>query len=250
MIALAIGILGFVKAIRGNKSSQIIAVFALVNWGVGLSGLPQLGANVNYFLPGLAGCALLLPFAIDMVAENLNWKLTLAAVILTLVWGMYSQIDGARYLLSTHFARATRPYAALAGFKLLSDQPVFPVHGRDPDFLDPYTAHELELAHNLDATPIVQQAQRGDYDLVILTGTGSWHVMSSFRGISFISPAIVEALNEHYSVLCSTITSVVLQPRKREVGASPDVLGSVLGRPCGLGAHGRNPELILAPDAR
>jgi hypothetical protein len=250
LVPILIGAIGFAQAIRGDIASQMIAAFALANWVVGLSGLPQLGSDVNYFLPGLAGCALLLPFAVEMIRKNLRWKVAYALIIVGLVWTTTTEVGLALWALAPNLQQSESPYVVLAPFKILSDRSIFTLHGRDPDLLDPYTAHELELGRHWDSSPIIEEVRRGDYDLVILAGSENWHVISHYRGVSYFSPVLVRAINENYSVLCSTLSSAVLMPRGREVEATPAMLGLVLGAPCGVGSHGRAPNLTVALDAQ
>jgi len=249
LVPVLIGGIGFTQAIRGDTASQIVAAFALTNWIVGFSGLPQLGSNVNYFLPGLAGCALLLPFAVEMIRRKSNGKLMFALIILVLVWTMSKQFGRPSWAFSAHSKQPERPYSTLAPFKILSDRSIYTLHGRDPDLLDPYTAHELELGRHWDSSPIGESIRRGDYDLIILAG-GNWHVIGSWRGVSYFDPALVQAINDNYSVLCSTLSAAVLMPREREVEATPAMLGPVLGQPCGMGLHGHAPNLTMTPGTR
>ena len=94
LVPILIGGIGFTQAIRGNTESRIVAAFAITNWIVGFSGLPQLGSNVNYFLPGLAGCALLLPFAVETIRKNSHGKVVVfALIILGLLWTMSKEVD-------------------------------------------------------------------------------------------------------------------------------------------------------------
>lgn len=245
-----IGGIGFAEAIRGDTASQMIASFALANWVVGLSGLPQIGADTNYFLPGLAGCALLLPFAIQMIRKVFRMKVAFVLIIVWLLWATSKEENRTGWVLSAHFQQSEISYAGLAPLKILSDRPVFTVHGRDPDLLDPFTSHELELAQNWDSSPIVENVRGGDYDLIILAGSRNPHLVSQFRGIAYFSPTLVKAINENYSVLCSTMSSAVLKPRVRDVEVTPAILGLALGEPCGVGKHGRSPDLRLPPDTR
>jgi hypothetical protein len=250
LVAVVIGGIGFAEAARGDTTSQIIAAFGLTNWVVGLSGLPQMGSNINYFLPGLAGCALLLPFAIEIIRRNSRWKGTLILIILGLLWTMSEGVERIGWVLTVRVKQPERPYTTLASLKILSEDPVFAARGRDPDFLDPFTAHNLELARHWDSSPIVENVRRGDYDLVILAGRERWRDIIEFRGVAFFGPALVQAINENYSVLCSTLYTAVLMPRGREVDATPAMLGRVLGQPCDMGLHGRTPDLTIPSGAR
>ena len=71
-VPLAIGVTGFISAMKGNEKAKMIASFALINLCAGLATIPQVGGDVNYFLPALAGCSLLLPFAIRAVTEQME----------------------------------------------------------------------------------------------------------------------------------------------------------------------------------
>jgi hypothetical protein len=249
-VPIVIGALGLAQAIRAaDRASQMIAAFAVATWLVGFSGLPQLGSDVNYFLPGLAGCALLLPFAIQMI-RPLHSKAYLAAIVLVLLWMTSQEVDRVRWVFSGASQPAERSYLPLEPFKILSDRPIFAVHGRDPDLLDPFTSHNLELAGHWDASPSIENVRHGAYDLIVLAGSGNWHVISNYRGVAYFNPVFVQAMNENYRVLCSTMTSAVLEPRGREVPITPAALGPALGQPCGIGLHGRVPDLIFPPNVR
>jgi hypothetical protein len=248
IVPIAIGAIGFAQAVRtADSRSLIVAAFAVANWLVGFSGLPQLGANINYFLPGLAACALLLPYAMQMIGKNVHSKAYLAVIVLVLLFTIPQEAELASWAFSAALQPAERNYLPLGSLRILSDRPIFTVHGRDPDLLDPFTAHELELARHWDPSPIVENIEGGGYDLVVLE---QWHLVSNFRGVAFFSPAIVKAINENYRVLCSTLTSAVLEPNVREVAITAATLGPALGQPCGMGLHGRPPNLIIPPGVR
>jgi len=76
------------------------------------------------------------------------------------------------------------------------------------------------------------------------------HTIPVFRGISYFSPDEVEIMNEKYEVLCSTMESMVLKPRWREVAATPQMFSQLFDRPCGTGFRRVPLHLKLAPDAR
>jgi hypothetical protein len=251
LVPIGIGAIGFVQAIRvATPASQMIAAFAVTNWVVGFSGLPQLGADTNYFLGGLTGCALLLPFAVQLVRRNLQSTVYFVLIISALLWVISQEVIIVSRVFSDAFRPAERSYLSLERFKIFSDRPIYTVHGRDPDVLDPFTSHELELAGYWDPSLIIANIRRGDYDLVILADNGNWHVVSNYRGVAFFSPAVVTALNENYRILCSTATSAVLQPLAREVAITPADLAPALGKPCDLNLHGHSPGLRVPPYAR
>jgi hypothetical protein len=251
VIPIAIGAIGLVQAVRAaNVPAQMIAAFAVANWMVGFSGLPQLGGDVNYFFPGVAACALLLPFALQMIRRDLHSKAFFVLIIVALLSVSWLQADSERRAFFIRQRQPERALDVLGPFKILSDRPAFTLHGRDPDLLDPFTNHNLELAGHWDSSPIVQNLRRHDYDLVIISDREPWQFVRTFRGISYFSPAVVKAMNEDYRVLCSTPSSAVLQPRTRDVEISPAVLDSVLGEACDMELQGTAPGLIVSPAAR
>jgi hypothetical protein len=76
------------------------------------------------------------------------------------------------------------------------------------------------------------------------------HTIPSFRGISYFSPGEITALDTKYEVLCSTLESMVLKPRGREVAATPEMFSEMFNRPCGTGLRRVPMDLKLAADAR
>jgi hypothetical protein len=124
------------------------------------------------------------------------------------------------------------------------------LHGREPNLLDPFGAHVLELTGHWDSTPVVDNLNRGEYDLIILTHVNFRHVVPSFRGISYFSPREISIINEKYEVLCSTLRRLVLRPRGREVPATPDMFTEMFNEPCGTGFRRVPLDLKLAPEAR
>ena len=124
------------------------------------------------------------------------------------------------------------------------------VHGREPNLLDPFGAHVLELTGHWDSSPVLAGLDRGDYDLIILTRVSFHHTIPSFRGVSYFSPAEIRTIDDKYEVLCSTLESMVLKPRGREVAATPQKFSQMFNAPCGTGLRRVPMDLKLATDAR
>jgi len=120
------------------------------------------------------------------------------------------------------------------------------VHGRDPELLDPFTVHSLELQNHWNPEPVVREIEAGDYDLAIFT---DGNTVLDYRGIAYWGPEIVGALNANYEVLCSAGYNLVLKPRSRDVEATPEMLSRVLG-PCTLKPPDAGPNLSFGRFAR
>jgi Dolichyl-phosphate-mannose-protein mannosyltransferase len=249
VLPLAIGSVGFVSAITGDEQSQMIASFTLVNVLAGFATIPQLGGSINYFLPALAGCALLLPFAMRTISRNVS--AAMATSILAIV-GLLSATAGIAIAArdfqlgsAREWQKAT--YERLHSLRIISDTHYIPVYGRDPELLDSGLMHALELTKYWDPSSVIESIRHGDFDLAILT---CGRVICSWRGLSFFGIPIVNSLNENYEVLCTAGRVLVLKPRIRKVGATPEWLGSVLGRPCISSTLDRAPNLSIADGAR
>jgi len=260
IVPASIGLLGFVIAIRKGKSWQFIASFLLVNGLLGLSGLPQPGSNANYYLPGLVGCSLLLPLAAEFFqkppALRLATLVFASALLYATYLGAWHDIGYLCYFNGPdHFS-----YAPLRKFQMLTDLPLLSMKGHDPDLLDSYAIHSLELTGQWDSTPVIDEIRDRKFDLVILTRVKpkavftphpkAYSAVPNWRGISYFSPEEVSALNDNYDFLCSSIFSVVLKPKHRSVDISADYFDPLFKSPCRTEIANYPANLALADGTR
>jgi hypothetical protein len=250
IVPLAIGVIGFIRAVRLDSKAQMIAAFALVNWLVGVSGLPQLGGYLNYLFAGLAGCALLLPYAIQGVQDRVRTTAFVLILSAALGWASWTSYVYGRGLINYFHRPPESSVTWLRPYRVLSDITTMNLHGREPNLLDPVGARLLELTGNWDPIPIVENLKRGDYDLIVLTRAGDQHMMPSYRGISYFSPQETGIMNERYEYLCTTAGAVVLKPRGREVAATPEMFSRMLRAHCEIGDPEIAPDLVVSPGAR
>jgi hypothetical protein len=239
---LIIGGVGAASAIGAGEGPQMVVAFTVLNWCIGLVGMPQIGSNVNYFLPGLAGCALLLPYAIGWARGNVRRASAFVAIGLGLLWTTYA---AARAPTIYGPVQQGGSYTALQALRVFSDNPIFSVHGRDPEFLDAFAIHSLELAGRWDPSPVVQKIEREDYDLILLSCMGTSHEVCYFRGVAYFGAPIVAAINNNYEEMCETRSSRVLKPRVRQIAATPAMLAPALGQSCGTELQGSSPDLVI-----
>ncbi|MGB6200461.1 MAG: glycosyltransferase family 39 protein [Candidatus Acidiferrales bacterium] len=269
LIPILIGIIGFSRAVTLDIKAKMIAAFALVNLLVGLSGMPQLGGYVNYLFPGLVGCALLLPYAMRVIQTRVRLTASIVVVSVALVFATSTAYAYSRGLIGYFYQPPSASVDWLRPFRVLSDVTTMNVHGREPNLLDPFGAHMLELTGNWDPAPVVDNLKRGDYDLIVLTRAGFLQdvpsprgasalstenattiFVPSYRGISYFGPEEVAIINDKYEVLCSTKSSVVLIPRGRAVAAPPEAFSRMFGQPCRSENPGLRANLKLSPSAR
>ena len=260
IVPLFLGFCGFLRAVKLNKQWQLIASFALASGIVGLAGLPQPGSNVHYFLPGLVGSALLLPLAYGFLWERGRRILLLAMLIPALTFATWQGIEQARGFYGFFKAPDNLSYAPLRQYRIISDIPFLAMKGHDPELLDAFAIHSLELMGRWDPSPLVEDIRRGKFDLIILRRLKpkvvfSPHVevyksVANWRGVSEYGPAVVSAFNEYYDVFCASPFSVVLKPKGRHIDLSPDYFSPMFTRKCGTGLANKSPRLILAEDTR
>jgi len=250
LVPAGIGVLGFRRAVQMDVKAKMIASFGFMNWLMACATLPQVGGYLNYLLPGLAGSALLLPFAVQVFQERPRHFAALAVVAIALIAATSATFRYSRDLSRYYSAPTADSLNWLRPYRVLSDLTTLNLHGREPNLLDPFGAHVLELTKHWDSTPLVHGLNDGDYDLIILTRVNFLHVLPSFRGVSYFSPVQVKIINEKYEVLCSTLTRMVLRPRGREVDATPEMFGRMFSQRCGTGYRERPLDLKLAPGSR
>ena len=250
LVPVCIGALGFLRAFRASYHARMLASFAAMNWLMGFVTLPQLGGYLNYLLPGLAGSALLLPYAIEALREYFRSIAFASIVAISLLAATGAAFRYTRELGRYYPAPTMDSLDWLGPYHVLSDLTTMNMHGRNPELLDPFGAHVLELTGHWNAAPLINGLRLGQYDLIIFTRVNLYHVLPSFRGVSYLGPEETKALNENYQILCSTLTRVVLKPKGREIPLTPDFFSRVLGGPCRTSPPGFRMNFVMAPDAR
>ena len=226
LMLFAIATAGIARALSSGEKAQMIASFALVNLAAGFATIPQLGGQTNYFIPGFAGCALLLPYAIQTFQENRK-AIELAGIIAVIGFvAAFADCAGAFHMLPSVYSPKTIPPGYLSSLKIFSEDDYLLVHTRDPELLDPFTTHSLELKGRWSPSGVVKDIESAQFDLAILTGG---RMIRTYRGISDFGPAIVKALNENYDIAYECGEVLVLKPRSREVAVTPQMLSRVLG---------------------
>jgi hypothetical protein len=260
IVPLFLGFCGFLRAVKLNKQWQLVASFALVSGIVGSVGLPQPGSNVNYFLPGLVGSALLLPPAYEFLWERGRYVLIMALLVPALIFATWRGIEQTHGYYGFFKAPDNISYAPLRPYRIISDVSFLALKGHDPELLDGYGTHSMELTGLWDPGPLVDDLRQGKIDLIILRGLKPkvvyspqievYKSVSSWRGTSWYAPAVVSALNENYDVFCSSPFSVVLKPKGRHIDLLPDYFTPMFGQRCGTGLANKPPHLILEENTR
>jgi len=260
-IPVAVGVIGIFAALRMGKQWHFVAIFTLVNGLIGVAGLPQLGANTNYFLPGLFGCGLLLPAAYWYVknwcVKNQSYAPVFSAVLIPclVLAALHGDLHNRDYV---RFFRAPDgiDYRPLHNLRLLTDVPDLSLKGRSTDLLDAFAIHSLEITGNWDSAPVIQKIQNKEFDLVIFKRLKPYvaptppplfeRAVTSYRGISDYSPAVISAINDNYEIFCSSVFAVVLQPRGIPTSLTAGYFSPYFpGFPCQTSPDFRPPKLAV-----
>ncbi len=120
--------------------------------------------------------------------------------------------------------------APLSGLRVFSTLPYFTLHGKDPQFLDPFLLTIAEQHKVWSPDPLLKKITGQEFDVVILLEAG--HQLSKYRGYDLHSPRVVAAFKENYQPTCRTDSLVVLHPTAREVRFSAAHASRVLGETC------------------
>jgi len=261
LVPACIGVVGLLGCWKMRESWQFAAAFLVVTGLTGLAGLPQIGGNSNYLLPTLTGCCLVVPAAVRFF-QNAS-KFQVAAIVLApaMVYAAWSgvQLQDA-YVQATGGVGQDVSFVPLRSVKMLTDVPMLSLRGRDPEFLDGFSTHSLELKGHWTSAPVVEEIRQKQFDVVILRSIipkvvfrpkpAGYRQVASWRGISEFSPEVIAALNENYNVFCSTTTAVVLKPVDRMPNIPPDDFTPFLGVPCKTGAENYPARLVVAENSR
>lgn len=261
IVPVCIGLVGLLACLKMGKAWQFAAAFLVVTTLVGLAGLPQIAASTNYLLPGLTGCCLVAPAAIKLFQSQPKLQFSAILLVPVLVYVAWSGLQYEdMYARSVGEVPGDVSFAPLHSVRILTDLPMLSLQGRDPEFLDGFSTHSLELTGHWTSAPIVEEIRQRQFDVVILRRLTpravfrphpvGYREVASWRGISEFSPEVVAALNENYNVYCSTFSAVVLKPTDRIPNIPPDYFTPFLGWPCKTGAENYPARLVLAENSR
>jgi Dolichyl-phosphate-mannose-protein mannosyltransferase len=261
LVPACIGVAGLLGCWKMGESWQFAAAFLVVTGLTGLASLPQIGGNTNYLLPGWTGCCLVVPAAIRLFQNTP--KLQFAAIVLApaMVYAAWSGMQSQDvYVQFMGRVPHDVSFAPLRSMRMLTDIPMMSLRGRDPEFLDGFSTHSLELTGHWSSAPIVEDIRNRQFDVVILRRIipkvifrpkpAGYRQVASWRGISEFSPELIAALNENYNVYCSTTTAVVLKPVDRMPNIPPDYFTPFFGVPCKTGAENYPARLVVAENSR
>jgi len=244
VLLFAVAAIGIPRAVESGEQGQMIVSFALVNLFAGFVTVAQLGGQTNYFIPGFAGCALLLPFAMGAFTKNLRAIEVTGVIVFLGCMAAFADCAGTFVGLPSSRSGKIASLGYISSLKVLTDNDYFLVHTRDPVLVDPFTAHSLELRGRWNSSGIVKEIEMAKYDLAIL---GGGHTIQAYRGITLFGPEIVKALNENYEIAFECGAVIVLKPRSRDFSIAPEMLG-IAPHSCVVKPPG--PDLIISPFAR
>ncbi|HUN60954.1 MAG TPA: glycosyltransferase family 39 protein [Candidatus Sulfotelmatobacter sp.] len=261
IVPVCIGVAGLLACLKMGKAWQFAAAFLVVTCLTGLAGLPQIAGSTNYLLPGLAGCCLVAPAAMQLFQREPRLQFSAVVLVPALLCAGWSGVQSAdMYARSVRGVPETVSFVPLQSARVLTDMPMLSLRGKDPEFLDGFSTHSLELTGHWTSAPIVEELRRRQFDVVILGRLTpraiffphpvAYREVASWRGISEFSPEVIAALNENYNVYCATTTAVVLKPIDRTPNIPADYFTAFVGRSCKRQAENYPAQLVTAEKSR
>ncbi len=126
--------------------------------------------------------------------------------------------------------------SSVANLKMLSDSQYLEMNSREPQLLDPYFYHDMELQKVWSFAPIGGEIAREEFDLVLINGqdgkAASDFVVGGFRGISYWGTDAMAAIENHYRVACEAPHYLAFVPRDRNGTVDSDEVERIFGEPC------------------
>jgi hypothetical protein len=230
VVVLMLGCAGFWHAMSaGDSRLKLLGFYFMFSTVIGLVTILQVGGNCNYFFELWVAAALLSPFALFRLEDS--WNAANAGIKVAALVMLLGLLLEQTYAIR-QVAKLVKNYdpAPLAGLKIYSTLPYLTLHGRDPEFLDPFL---LTVAEQRGVwSPALLLAKIGDeeFDVVVLMEES--HQLYRYRGYDIYSPTVVSALKANYAPLCRTDSLVFLRPKTRAVKFTVADSSRVLGETC------------------
>ncbi|PYV40325.1 MAG: hypothetical protein DMG06_20625 [Acidobacteria bacterium] len=229
-LALSGGLIAFLS---DGARAQLLALYFLLAWVTAFLTLFQSGGSNNYLLEPWLVSALLTPFAVQNIQSK--WKSSSDALRLAFILFLGFQLlhglrawrwSWAKPISETHKELARM----LEGQRLLSDIPYVAVHGRNPELLDGYLMHILELRGRWSPAPILRNLRNKVYDAVVVSFVEDH--LANYRGYTFYSHSILGEIVRNYSASWTCQGGVVFLPKGKNSSLQNETTRTFAGTTC------------------
>lgn len=185
---------------------NLLLLYALTAWAIGVVTDVQAGGNINYFFEGLFA---LIPFSVLGSFHLINWSRDatiatfVAGVILIQFWAPeVRDVYEFRSYVNPRTIHAQndqfrRAEAALHGQSMFSTVPRIALLDPHPPLVEPNLFTYLQRLGKINPKPILERVRSGEFD-VIIAGDYS----NEWRGIPKVEPRLGTAIVEAYRPYC------------------------------------------------
>jgi hypothetical protein len=221
IVLLILALAGIPSALRQREFRPVLLAVVIAG-GSSVLALVNIASSYNYLILPWMLVVLLVPEGLQVLSRSAP-AVRLVVPVLALV--------ALLIIFRERSALLSRPpknldASGLKDVNLLSNLPYLEAHSKQPLLLDPLLYHVLEMKHVLSLSPISDEVNQEQFDLVILQGSpapdGKNFVVANLVEVSEYGRPLVSDLNAHYGsfLLCvdpaTGLSTIVLKPRHRE----------------------------------
>lgn len=222
-VMLALGLASLIPVFLVEGRRRILALYFLTSWVLGAMAMIQVGGNINYLFSAWTATALLAAISISNLRSR--WKEMPAIAVLVLL-AVFALDLGAGAWTATRMVRRrgdlTESHLAgvFRGQEILSDVSYLAAQSKNPMFLDPFLAHNLEEAETWSPAPIISLLNQRHWD-VVMQKIGADGEPAAWRHFRSFSPGIQAAINRNYEPVASCSGIMVRLPKESSGPVEP-----------------------------
>ena len=205
---------------RGDRA-RLVALYFATTWLIAAASSMNTGASFNYYLEPHVAIVLALPFAMHILIRDWSGVAKPVRMFLIAITAvtLLEQASTWRYAWPGNQGQASAAAIRdlVIGTRVLGTESYFSSLGRQPELLDPFLSHQLELRKHWSSAPILKEINDQQYDYVIFRLDNG--KVLPYNGYFCFSKSVTDALAQNYEALCQTAEYLILVPKQRRIKA-------------------------------